>query len=116
VNHVTRRREEKMMSKAAFFFVLLRVWALPVSGPGDIRCKAWHELITGTRGERENLILRCQGRNASGYNRKRQSTDAEYRGGASHSSDECSVIGLERRGCLISSYYTVNRQREEQDG
>ena len=96
--------------------MLLRVWALPASGPGGTRRKTWHELITGTCGERENLLLRCQGSNASGYNRERQSTDAERRGGASRSSDECPVIGQERRGCLISSYYTVNRQREEQDG
>jgi len=96
--------------------MLLRVWASPASGPDGIRRKTWHDLTTGACGERENLLLRCKGRNASGYNRKRQSTDTGRRGGAFRSSNESPVIGLERRGCLILSYYTVNRKREEQDG
>jgi hypothetical protein len=116
VNHVMRRRKPKMMSKAVFIFMLLSVQALPASGLCDIRRKAWRDLSAGTCGERENLLLRCQGRNASGYNRKRQSTNAERRGGASRSSDEYPVMGLERRGCLIPSFCTVNRKREEQDG
>jgi hypothetical protein len=29
------------------------------------------------------------------------STDAEHRGGATRSSDEGSVMGLERRGCVV---------------
>jgi len=33
--------------------------------------------------------------------RKRQSTDAEHRGGATRSSDEDSVMGLERRGNIV---------------
>ncbi|MDY7036837.1 MAG: hypothetical protein SV375_11835 [Thermodesulfobacteriota bacterium] len=32
---------------------------------------------------------------------KDQSTDAEHRGGVTHSSDEGSVMGLERRGCVV---------------
>jgi len=116
VNHVMRRRKPKVVSKAGFVFILLSVRALPASGPSGIRRKAWRDLAVGACGERENLSLRCQGRSASGYNRKCQSTDAEHRGGASRSSVECPVMGQERRGCLIQSYYAVNRKREEQDG
>ncbi len=105
-----------MVSKAGLIYILLSVRALPVSGPSDIRRKAWRELTVGICGERENLSLRCKGRRASGYNRKCQSTEAEHRGGASHSSVECSVMEQERRGCPIWSIHSVNRQREEQHG
>ncbi len=116
VNYVTRRRKPKVMSKAEFVFILLSVRALPASGPSGIRRKAWRDLAVGACGERENLSLRCQGRSTSGYNRKCQSTDTEHRGGASRSSGEGLVMRQERRGCLIRSYYAVNRKREEQDG
>ena len=32
---------------------------------------------------------------------KDESTDAEYRGGTTRSSDEALVMGVERRGCVI---------------
>ena len=69
MNHVMRRRQPKVMSKARSIFILLSARALPTSGPGGIRRKAWRELIVGTCGERENLSFRCQGRSTSGYNR-----------------------------------------------
>ena len=116
MNHVMRRRKLNLVSKAGFIFVLLSVRALSASGPSGIRRKIWRDLIVGFCEERENLSLRCQGRSASGDNRKCQSTDAEHRGGASRSSGECPVMGQERRGCLIQSFYAVNRKREEQDG
>jgi RNA-directed DNA polymerase len=34
-------------------------------------------------------------------NHKGESTDAEYRGGIARSSVEASVMGVERRGCVI---------------
>jgi len=116
VNHVMRRRKPKMMSKAGFVFILLSVRALSASGPNGIRGKTWRDLIAGFCGERENLSSRCKGRHASGYNRKRQSTDARHRGGAFRSSDECLVMRQERRGCLNQSFYAVNRKREEHYG
>ena len=33
-----------------------------------------------------------------------ESTDARHRGGAACSSDEVSVMGLERRGCIVRLY------------
>jgi hypothetical protein len=105
-----------VMSKARSIFILLSARALPTSGPGGIRRKAWRELIVGTCGERENLSFRCQGRSTSGYNRECESTDAEHRGGTFRSSDECLAMGQERRECLIQSYCFVNRKREEQNG
>lgn len=116
MNQVMRLRESLMMSKAGLTFVLLSAWALPASGPSGIRRKAWRELAAGICGERENLSPLCQGRRASGYDRKCQSTEAGHRGGASHSSVECPVIEQERRGCPIWSIHSVNRQREERHG
>jgi RNA-directed DNA polymerase len=39
-----------------------------------------------------------------------ESTDAKHRGGATRSSDEVSVMGMERRGCIDQLYDLVNQQ------
>ena len=46
-------------------------------------------------------LSRCQGRNPSGKNRKGQSTEAGHRGGVARSRGEGSVMGLDRRGCVV---------------
>ena len=38
-----------------------------------------------------------------------ESTDARHRGGTTRSSDEVSVMGMERRGCIDRLYDVVNR-------
>ena len=116
MNHVMRRRELNLMSKAGFVFILLSVRALSAYGLNGIRRKTWRDPIAGFCEERENLSSRCKGRHASGYNRKRQSTDARHRGGTFRSSGECLVMRQERRGCRIWSFDAVNRKREEQYG
>ncbi len=40
---------------------------------------------------------------------KGDSTDAQHRGGATRSSEEGSVMELERRGCTVWPYSKVNR-------
>ena len=57
----------------------------------------------GSRTERENLLFDAKGEATSGSNREGESTEAERRDGAARSSDEGSVIGLERRGCVCSA-------------
>ena len=42
-----------------------------------------------------------KGEVASGCNREGESTNAAHRDGAARSSDEGSVMGLERRGCVV---------------
>jgi len=42
-----------------------------------------------------------------------ESTDAENGGGATRSSEEVPVIGMERRGCVIQFYLAVNQKWEE---
>ncbi len=53
--------------------------------------------------ERENLSGDGKGKGTSGLNRKAESTDAPDRGGLPRSSDEGSVMGLERRGRVIAA-------------
>ncbi len=52
--------------------------------------------------ERENLAGDAKGKGASGYHREAESTEAPERGGLPRSSDEGSVMGLERRGQVIA--------------
>ena len=62
----------------------------------------------GTRTERENLLFDAKGEATSGSNREGESTEAECRGGAARSSDEGSVMGLERRGCVVQPRPSAN--------
>jgi hypothetical protein len=72
----------------------------------------WRELVAGAGMEQENLssryerpdatgdvcLLVAERENPNGRNLWGQSTDARHRGGPARSSDEGSVMGLERRG------------------
>jgi hypothetical protein len=62
--------------------------------------------------ERENLAGDVKGEGASGSNREAESTDASERGGLPCSSDEASVMLVERRGQVIAvgSEPTGNRR------
>ena len=42
-----------------------------------------------------------------------ESTDAEHRGGAARSSDEVSVMEMERRGCIVRLYWWDNQKWED---
>ena len=54
-----------------------------------------------------------KGEAASGSNRKGESTEAERRGGAAHSSEEGPVMGPERRGCVVQPWPSANWKRDE---
>jgi hypothetical protein len=62
----------------------------------------WREAQPGFCMERENLAGDDKGKGASGDNREAESTDASERGGLPRSSDEGSVMELERRGRVIA--------------
>jgi hypothetical protein len=47
---------------------------------------------------------------------KGESTDAGHRGGAVRSREEGSVMGLDRRGCVVQLYLGVNQKWEEPHG
>ena len=47
---------------------------------------------------------------------KGESTDAGHRGGAVRSREEGSVMGLDRRGCVVQLYLGANQEWEEPHG
>lgn len=57
--------------------------------------------------------LDAKGEAQAGGPRKGESTDAGHRGGATRIRDESSVIGLDRRGCVVQLFSEVNQQWEE---
>ena len=59
------------------------------------------EARPGSFTERENLAGDAKGKGTSGSNREAESTDAPERDGLPRSSDEGSVMALERRGWVI---------------
>ena len=63
--------------------------------------------------ERENLAGDDKGKGASGYHREAESTNAPERGGLPRSSEEGSVMGLERRGRVIAVDLGQPVRREE---
>ena len=83
----------------------------PVCCPGGVRCRggvnssralarnrrSCAPIVTASLNGRRSRPLAARGRPASGRNHKRQSTDAGRRVGTAHSSDEASVMGVERR-------------------
>src|SRR5207244_134568 len=54
----------------------------------------------------------AKGQVSSGQNREDESTEAEHRGGAARSRDEGSVMGLDRRGCVVQPRPRANRRRK----
>src|SRR3982074_2638279 len=74
------------------------------------RHPAWRrrEARPGFRMERENLFSDVKGQATSGSNREGESTEAERRDGAARSSDEGSVMGLERGGCVVQPRSLAN--------
>ena len=71
------------------------------------------EARPGSCMERENLAGDGKGKGTSGSNREGESTDAQRRDGAARSSDEGSLMGLERRGCVVQPWPRANWKREE---
>ena len=66
------------------------------------------EAQSGSCTERENLCSDDKGKATSGSNREGESTDAVHRDGAARSSDEGSVMELERRGCVVQPRPSAN--------
>src|SRR5215831_19387079 len=83
------------------------------------RHPAWRrrEAHSGSRTERENLAGDAKGKSTSGSNREAESTDALERGGLPRSSDEASVMLVERRGRVIAvELGPTGLYREEPEG
>ena len=75
------------------------------------------EAQSGSGTERENLAGDAKGKSTSGSHREAESTDAPERGGLPRSSDEASVMLVERRGRVIAvELGPTGLYREEPDG
>jgi hypothetical protein len=81
--------------------------------------RAWVRLLYGTWEpvvSRDGQPVVCDlqlagyGRSPSEGNREGESTDARHRGGSARSSDEGSVMGLERRGRAVQARLLVNHE------
>jgi hypothetical protein len=55
----------------------------------------------------------AKGEVQAGCPRKDENTEAGHRDGATHSRDDGSVIGLDRRGCVVRLWNEANQQWEE---
>ena len=102
------------------------VWREPADWPGGcpawMVARAWSGLLCGTRepvapmgrpGQWSGLGLRLVvwSENPKQQICEGESSDAGHRGGPDRSSDEGSVMGLERRGRVVLAGYRVNRLR-----
>ena len=77
--------------------------------PDGIRHEGGVNLVQALVWNMGTCRLDVKGEVQVGSPHKNQSTDARHRGGAARSSDESSVMGLERRGGVIQSCFEVNR-------
>jgi hypothetical protein len=68
-----------------------------------------HERHTGSYAERGNLSSRCEGSGAKQPHCECLSTDAGHRGRWPRSSEEASVMDVERRGSVVGVDLGVNR-------
>jgi hypothetical protein len=85
---------------------LAGVWGLAGRHPV---CRQ-HERNTGSGMERGNLSSRCQGRSVKQRHCERERTNAGHRGRWLRSSDEVSVMDMERRESVVGTVFEVNRE------
>ena len=79
--------------------------------PGGIRHEGGVTLIQASMWNAETSRPDAKGEIQAGGPCEDESTDAGHRGGATRSSDEGPVIGLERRGCVVRLWPEGNRRR-----
>jgi len=96
--------------------ILGRAHQEPAYGVSDVRRKGGVSLIQASVRNVGTCRSDVKGEPQVGGPHKRESTDAEHRGGVTRSSDEGSVMELERRGDIVLLDPWVNLTREESDG
>lgn len=89
---------------------------MPADGPIGIRHKGGVTLIQALVRNLGTCRPDVKGEIQAEGLRKDESTDAGHRGGATRSSDEGPVMGLERRGCIVQLWPEGNQQREDPHG
>ena len=92
------------------------VWGIPVYCPHGVRYEGSMTLLWASVRNVGTCGSDAKGETQMGSPCKSESTEAEHRGGAAHSRAEGSVMGLDRRGCIVWRYSMANLQREELHG
>ena len=105
-----RRRNQERVS------LLGQGWEVPDDGPTGVRHEGGVTVIRASIRNVRTCRSDVKGDIQAGGPCEDQSTDAGHRGGATRSSDEGPVMGLERRGCVVQLWTEVNRHREEPHG
>ena len=90
-----RRRNQERVS------LLGQGWEVPDDGPTGVRHEGGVTVILASIRNVRTCRSDAKREVSSGQNREDESTDAEHRGGVAHSRDESSVMGLDRRGCVV---------------
>ena len=88
----------------------------PDFGPGGIRHEGGVTPSRALAGNVGTCRSDAKGAIQAGGPREDRSTDAGHRGGAARSSDEGSVMELERRGCIVQLWPGDNRRRKDPRG
>jgi hypothetical protein len=97
----------QMTSKPGVYVNPGSAWREPAYWPCDVRHRGSASSVRAPTLNCGNLRSRCEGKGTSAK-REAESTDARSRGGATRSSDEVSVMGMERRGRVIRSGVQAN--------
>jgi hypothetical protein len=92
------------------------VWRIPVYCPHGVRHEGSMTLLWASVRNVGTGRSDAKGEARVGGPHAGESTDAEHRDGAACSRDEGSVMGLDRRGCIVRGYAVANLQREEPHG
>lgn len=82
---------------------------VPADWPCDVRHRGSASSVRALTWNCGNLRLRWQGKDTSAK-READSTEAQSRGGAAHSSGEVAAMAMKRRGRIIGSGIELNRE------
>jgi hypothetical protein len=107
VNCRLRVERDEMTSKLEGYVTPGLACTRPAYGTGGVRHKGSVSLVRAPILNCGNLRWRCQGKGTSEKG-EAESTEAPSRGGATRSSDEVTVMVMERRGRVIQSDLRVN--------
>ena len=89
------------------------VWEQPAYCPHGVRHGGGVTLIWALVWNVGTCRSAAKGETQVGSPHESESTEAEHRGGAARIRDEGSVMGLDRRGCIVWGYAGANLQGEE---
>ncbi len=105
---MTCRKAIKLTSKPSRVVDLGQTQTVPVYGLGGVRCRGCMILIQALMWNLGTCWFNVKGREVMKFSYF-ASTNVNQRGGATRSSDEAPVMGVEQRGCVIWSNLVVNQ-------